>query len=426
MIWPQPNPCRRSWLKSGSAPYTSTDFGVTPDGVPHDRGSASAGVRLERGLVQAVTLLRIGGLGQVLIAALLAASRYPHPRLVVVLIAAVVAESLLLVTICTQSGVVHSSWVTGDVAFCTLALVAGASLTAPADSHSWAHFMYPFTIITCFGIGLAYSRLGTVVCATSVLAVGYGASAVVYHHDPVWNMLPNATSYFVNTIVAWAVVRQLRAFAADADTAHAQSLARTEELSAEREHARHAQLLHDRVLQTMEFLAAGNWLAEEDLRTHVRAEAAWLRAFVEGTPIGEPEDLLTALQALIQHKTLAGMRITFTSSQLRDAHALRAALPVPVTRALVQAAGEALNNVAKHSGTASATVRAAICETRLVVSVLDQGCGFDAAGAHQGMGLERSVRSRLKAVGGMATIDSIPGEGTYVQLAVPLTSYIQP
>ncbi|MFL6055941.1 MAG: hypothetical protein ACJ72W_24005 [Actinoallomurus sp.] len=45
---------------------------------------------------------------------------------------------------------------------------------------------------------------------------------------------------------------------------------------------RQAAILHDRVLQTMEALARGPWIADREFRMWVAEETAWLRALVEG------------------------------------------------------------------------------------------------------------------------------------------------
>jgi signal transduction histidine kinase len=57
----------------------------------------------------------------------------------------------------------------------------------------------------------------------------------------------------------------------------------------------------------------------------------------------------------------------------------------------------------------------------LTVSVLDHGAGFDPARTPPGMGLRESITRRLADAGGAATVQSAPGEGTYVELTVPLS-----
>ena len=90
-------------------------------------------------------------------------------------------------------------------------------------------------------------------------------------------------------------------------------------------------------------------------------------------------------------------------------------LPVEVRLAFYRIAQEALNNVAKHSGAAAATLTLAPLDdqpggARLTVTA--DGTGFDPAGAgggRLGMGI---MKERAEAVGATLLLCSAPGEGT--------------
>ena len=93
-----------------------------------------------------------------------------------------------------------------------------------------------------------------------------------------------------------------------------------------------------------------------------------------------------------------------------------------VRHLLYNALNEVLFNVAKHAGTQRATVRAR-CDAgdAVVVEVEDEGEGFDTGrvGAGEGgLGLF-SVRERVEMVGGRFEVESKPGHGTRVTIAVP-------
>lgn len=93
--------------------------------------------------------------------------------------------------------------------------------------------------------------------------------------------------------------------------------------------------------------------------------------------------------------------------------------PAAVVRAVVGAAGEALENVARHAGVDEARV-AVRPGTVLEVVVADDGVGFHPGriGVHR-FGLALSVRDRMAAAGGHAMIESAPGRGTVVRLRWP-------
>jgi len=93
--------------------------------------------------------------------------------------------------------------------------------------------------------------------------------------------------------------------------------------------------------------------------------------------------------------------------------------PAAVARAVAGAVTEALENVARHAGVGTACVRATRHDV-LDVRVMDDGAGFDPGrlGAHR-FGLALSVRDRMSAVDGVATVESAPGSGTTVRLRWP-------
>ena len=85
---------------------------------------------------------------------------------------------------------------------------------------------------------------------------------------------------------------------------------------------------------------------------------------------------------------------------------------------------EALSNVLHHSKAATATITASYDRqaSTIVISVADDGCGFDASVISAGRGLS-NMRRRISSVstGGALDIDSAPGRGTTVriELTVP-------
>jgi signal transduction histidine kinase len=95
--------------------------------------------------------------------------------------------------------------------------------------------------------------------------------------------------------------------------------------------------------------------------------------------------------------------------------------PAPVEAALYFCCMEAVQNAAKHAGSAVVRVRLEEdrCGWRLLVT--DEGAGFDAAkvrAAGAGAGLV-NMSDRLDAVGGMVSVASSPGGGTAVSALVP-------
>jgi len=98
---------------------------------------------------------------------------------------------------------------------------------------------------------------------------------------------------------------------------------------------------------------------------------------------------------------------------------------VDVETALFRIAHEALTNVQKHSKASSVAVSTSWSETRVSVSVRDDGEGFDMhrayeesrAGEHFGL---LAMRERARMLKGDFTVESKPGEGTTVTVSAPV------
>ena len=78
---------------------------------------------------------------------------------------------------------------------------------------------------------------------------------------------------------------------------------------------------------------------------------------------------------------------------------------------------EALNNALKHAEATEVKLSFADDNGRLLVTVQDNGLGFELGLSLSGTGLENMCH-RTEAVGGLITIDSAVGEGTVVRIAI--------
>lgn len=126
--------------------------------------------------------------------------------------------------------------------------------------------------------------------------------------------------------------------------------------------------------------------------------------------------LITALEDLCDDINFAGtMEVTFQHFNVDDSQV--AAINLAVYR-LVQ---ELLNNVVKHAEATEVTVQLSQNATTLLVTVEDNGKGFDLekAMAEKGHGLS-NLQSRVEALTGELEIDTRPDEGTSVQIQLPI------
>ncbi|MFE4594618.1 GAF domain-containing sensor histidine kinase [Streptomyces laurentii] len=206
---------------------------------------------------------------------------------------------------------------------------------------------------------------------------------------------------------------------------------RSRELTIAEERSRLAHELHDAVSQKLFSLRLTAQAAAALVdRDPARAKSALQQvaelageateelraAVVELRPAALDEDglvhtLRTQVQVLDRAHTA---RVTFDGSGIR-------ALPAAQEEALLRVAQEALHNALRHSGGELVTVSLTRGATGTLLTVTDDGTGFDpttvrSAGRHLGL---VSMRDRADGVGGRLTVTSAPGRGTTIEMEVP-------
>jgi len=177
----------------------------------------------------------------------------------------------------------------------------------------------------------------------------------------------------------------------------------------EEERQRFAAHLHDSVLQTLALVQRQAHDPAAVVRLARRQEHA-LRAWMAGETELVSETLAAAVReivASVEDEYGLTIELTAIGDRLLD----------PKGEALVAAAREALRNAARHAAGAPVYVFCEIDKSRVEVFVRDEGPGFDLeAVAAERRGIRDAVIGRMAAVGGRATIESAPGEGTEVAL----------
>jgi signal transduction histidine kinase len=91
---------------------------------------------------------------------------------------------------------------------------------------------------------------------------------------------------------------------------------------------------------------------------------------------------------------------------------------------LLRSAQEALANVRRHAGASQVQVTLSYLPDLVMLDVRDDGVGMDPAALPRrhvegGFGLE-AMRQRAERAGGRLTVESTPGEGTAIAVALPV------
>src|SRR5579875_1523362 len=367
------------------------------------------------------------------------------PAVVAALLFLVMADNVL-VCFRLRRGDFTVQWpATLDVCLGMAVLLAIIVLLKPSADPVTDDVLYPYTAASLTVIGMVYRRL-SVSLAAAALASSFYMAATAWRFGVSGGVLANAATYWAWAVAGWFVANRFMELSRSLDEARTVAARREAELTREREQSRHARelhavrmaaavreleqeraraqlsrALHDRVLQTLEFLCRDGLIADPEMRDYVAAEATWLRDLVRGELGPCAGTLSGALDTVAERQTRSGMRIELNTSGLGQQ-----AIPNDITEAISGAVTELLTNVRKHSGTRRAVVRAVAKRDAVTVTVLDRGRGFDPVKVTDRVGLRESVVARNQQAGGHVVVTSWPGAGTHVEITVPLPPAQEP
>lgn len=188
--------------------------------------------------------------------------------------------------------------------------------------------------------------------------------------------------------------------------------------------------LHDEVGSNLAQIAILSEVARRDAAGAPAEKLALIAELARATR-ASMADLVWSIDPRKDSLVEVVQRMRQTSGNLIDGERLQLAFRAPEDAALSEVElapdkrrhlllffKEALTNVARHARASSVAIDIALAGGKLVVAIQDDGRGFDPASAAGGQGLS-SLRRRADALGARLTIDSSPGAGTRIQLALP-------
>jgi signal transduction histidine kinase len=126
--------------------------------------------------------------------------------------------------------------------------------------------------------------------------------------------------------------------------------------------------------------------------------------------------LVAALSSLCKELgSLHGLRVAFVEEDVPGS------IPHAAAVCVYRIVQEALRNVVKHSGARHAVVELRGANGELCLRIQDDGRGFDpnSVASQSGLGLV-SMRERLRAVQGEIVLAAQPGQGTQIEVRIPL------
>ena len=196
-----------------------------------------------------------------------------------------------------------------------------------------------------------------------------------------------------------------------------------------REQRRIAYDLHDGVGQQLLGIALSAKLLEEQLCTERPAEADKASAIVQLANQAARQARLTArtlegADGVGDLKTALESLVTSVSrncSVKAMVNANGSSLPIspPVAAQLYRIAQEAVHNAVEHGGACEVHINLAFNHEKMLLTIQDDGKGFNVNGNSDGMGL-RIMRYRAECIGGSCEVESTHAKGTIISCRVPL------
>lgn len=240
--------------------------------------------------------------------------------------------------------------------------------------------------------------------------------------------------------IGWLIVRLMvsqrdqRQALTEANTRLTHYASTLEQLATTRERNRLARELHDTLAHTLSAVAVqleavdALWSAKPD-EAHTR-----LRKSIAATRSGltETRRVLQDLRAT----PLEDLGLSLATRTLAESIASRAGLALDlhiqkrlgslspqVEQAVYRTAQEALSNVANHANAHCVTVQLARQKNTLTLAISDDGSGFDSTNVNtaRSYGIT-GMQERAAMAGGTLKIESQPGEGTRILLAIEVNT----
>ncbi|MGC5021381.1 sensor histidine kinase [Micromonospora sp. DT47] len=238
--------------------------------------------------------------------------------------------------------------------------------------------------------------------------------------------------WFVAANVAGLVARQRRAYLEQVEQRAVEAERTREEMALRRageERLRIARDLHDSLTHSISVIKVQAGIAVHLARKHGEEPSATLLAIQEASSaamrelratlgvLRSPADGdcvgLARVGELAERTRTAGVPVQVTvTGQPRD-------LPAEVDQAGYRVVQEALTNVARHAGPATAQIHVGYAPAQLTVSVTDDGQASSVRPVTPGVGL-RGMRERVTGLGGTLHAAASDGGGFAVRATFPL------
>ena len=329
-------------------------------------------------------------------------------------------------------GMVLHSWLRGSLGFwpyvhgatVLLAMWRWPSLVVdptllPDNFQAWTWWMVGTATIS---MGVANPRWLGWVYLVVASASWYILDTSVYGGSGDWDIAMQNSVYVLLLGGAVAsLVRLSREGAIRADEANSVAIANAVEQAQvdaiERERQRIDALVHDRVLNTLLVAAKASSEAEQKAAAVAATQAI---ASLESALAEQDAEIKVTVLGLYRSLRKAALRSSKNISlEIRSAGL--GMVPADIAQTVTEATLQAIDNALRHSNADQIQLVLGQPDAKgIFVQVIDNGKGFNPERLPKDrLGVRSSIQARMSSVGGQASISSIIGAGTTVELRWP-------
>lgn len=379
------------------------------------------------GLRIALHVLMVGLAGFVVVRAATQLARSPSAEAAwaIGLGLAVLAVYLLGGAVVRRGPIARYGW----IAVLTALTVAAMAVTADA-----AYLAFPLFFVV---LHLVKQPAGTVLvvvitaCAVTTLAMHLGFSLGVVAGPVIGAAV--ALAIAAGYAALFREAREREALIADLVATRGQLADAERQAGVLAERERLAREIHDTIAQGLSSIQLLLHAVERADEHHPAIDHVRLARETAAANLAETRRIIAALSpaALGEHGLEDALRRLATATERASSLQVEVTVsgapvptPMPIETALVRIAQASLANVTQHAAASRVGITLSYMEDSVSLDVVDDGRGFDPAVAERAaragsFGLT-AVRGRVEQLGGTASVESSPGNGTAVAVAIPL------
>ena len=383
----------------GSSPLAGGERGRAAG--PQGSGRGQMELRAERILSRAALVIRSTFVLQIVVAMLPEGARATRPVVFYALSSAMVAESVLVAVLVLRRGRFATSVAVADLAFVAVLVVVQPECVRPQDMvGTWVGWAYAAAFACVVPVGIAVRQLRVVLIGAVVLAACY-----------LLGTLPHPIS---DNARVTAMTNALSILGMSVGCRFGGNFVRLMGREADRSRERERTLLHNSapVLHLLSREIDDPQLKESAMGAAARG-AQQIRAILSDRGPAETRRGRHQVRALVE-----GVCQEFTDLPLTENLELLGS--ATVQRDAADAVADALRtllwNVRRHAEATAVIVHGDGDGAGWVITVADNGVGFDPGATKNGWGLRVQAGEALNRVGVEIHLESLPGEGTRVKI----------